>query len=149
MRRALCILVLGIVIAMTGCAGIGVWSSTAQTDISNFVTWANQWVGGALQAAPAILTEASTLLGNNNQAVKDMSAATTAAAGVLSALNVSAQAGTVTNTQQANVVAACASINQAVSAVKSAVAQAQAIPSPAKATSPVPTPAPAATTSGS
>ena len=146
MRRALCILLLGIVIAMTGCAGIGVWSSTAQTDISNFVTWANQWVGGALQAAPAILTEASTLLGSNNQAVKDMSAATTAAAGVPSALNVSAQAGTVTNTQQANVVAACSAINTAVSGVKAAVAQAQAS---APATSPVSTPAPAASTSGS
>lgn len=143
------LMVFGMMAAMglQGCAGIGVWSATAQQDITNFTVWANQWIGGALKAAPAIIDEASLLLGPNNQKVKDMQAAETAAQGVLAAWNAAAQTGQNTATAQQQVVTACSAINTAVSAVQAAVAQAKGTATASTPASGV-SPLPAATTGG-
>jgi hypothetical protein len=135
--KLLCCGVLALGVAASGCASIGVWSSDAQKQIAEYVGWANQWIGGALKAAPAVLAEATTLFGANNQGVKDANAALTAASGALEALNSAANAGAVTNTQQTNIQAACDAINKTVGAVQQAIAQAKAIP-PAAPVTPAP-----------
>jgi hypothetical protein len=35
------------------CASLGVWSPLAQQTITQYVAWANQYIGGVQEAAPA------------------------------------------------------------------------------------------------
>ncbi len=108
-----------------GCASFGVWSSTAQTDITEFVAWANQWIGGAVAEAPAVISEASTLLGSSSKVVIDAKAALTVATAALAGLNTAAKTGGDVNTAQANVQAAIDGINQTVGAVQAVIAAAK------------------------
>jgi hypothetical protein len=138
-RRLAVVLLIPLFLACSGCAGLGVWSSTAQADITAFVAWANQYIGGVLQAAPAVIAEAGQLLGANSKVVTDANAAVGAAGTALTALNTAAQSAQSTNTEQSNVQAAIQAVNTTVGAVQAAVAQAKAAPAPT--TAPVVTPA--------
>ena len=114
-----------IMASMGGCASFGVWSSAAQADITKAVAYYNQYLAGVMAAAPAILTEASALLGAKSQVVTDASAAITAATGAVAALNAVAQAGTASNDQVGNTATAITAVNTAVGAVQTAIAQAK------------------------
>jgi len=113
-----------VVFLFAGCASFGVWSKTAQTDISAFQTWADQWIGGALAEAPALIQQAGAIPGINPQIITNANAALTAASGALSALNAlgtSAAANTAAVNEQA-VVAAINNVNATVGAVKTVLA---------------------------
>ena len=122
-KRFLAMLV--IMASMGGCASFGVWSSTAQADLTKAVAFYNQYLAGVMSAAPAILAEASTLLGAKSQVVTDMSATITAATGMVAALNAVAQNGTTANDQVSNVATAITAVNTSVGAVQAAIAQAK------------------------
>ena len=119
------LVVLMIMASMGGCASFGVWSATAQANITKAVAFYNQYLAGVLQAAPAILTEASTLLGAKSQVVTDATAAITAATEEVVALNAVAQNGIAANDRVSNVAAAITAVNTSVGAVQAAIAQAK------------------------
>ena len=117
--------ILAVLVCVTGCAGLGVWSSTAQATITKLVGYYNEYLGpGTISAIDAIVADAETLLGANATVVATTKAAETAAQTALSGLNTVAAAGTATNAQTDNVQAAITALNDSVGAVKTAIATA-------------------------
>lgn len=112
-------------LAVTGCAGLGVWSTAGQATITKLVGYYNEYLGpGTISAIDAIVADAETLLGANATVVATTKAAETAAQTALSGLNTVAAAGTATNAQTDNVQAAITALNDSVGAVKTAIATA-------------------------
>lgn len=117
--------ILAVLVCVTGCAGLGVWSTTAQATITKLVGYYNEYLGpGTISAIDAIVADAETLLGANATVVATTKAAETAAQTALSGLNTVAAAGTATNAQTDNVQAAITALNDSVGAVKTAIATA-------------------------
>jgi hypothetical protein len=109
---------------VVGCASFGVWSTTAQTDIATFQTWADQWVGGAVSALPAIIAAAAPLVGGNSTLVLDATAAVAAAQGAVSVVDAvgSAANSNTATANQAAVVQAFQGVNSAFASVKAVIA---------------------------
>ena len=128
--------ILAVLVCVTGCAGLGVWSSTAQATITKLVGYYNQYLGpNTWTAIESIVAEGETLFGANATVVATTKAAETAAQTALTNLNTVAAAGTATNDQTDNVQAAITALNNSVGAVKTAIAAARtpaASPLPAK-----------------
>lgn len=122
--RKLSIFVLFVLVLLSsaGCSSFGVWSPQGQQDLTKVAAYYNQYVAGAVQEAPAIIAEASTLLGSDNKTVREASTALTVAQSAVSDLNRAIQVGTATNTQTANVQAAIDAVNQTMGAVKAVTA---------------------------
>ena len=117
--------ILAVLVCVIGCAGLGVWSTTAQATITKLVGYYNEYLGpGTISAIDAIVADAETLLGANATVVATTKAAETAAQTALSGLNTVAAAGTATNAQTDNVQAAITALNDSVGAVKTAIATA-------------------------
>ena len=117
--------ILAVLVCVTGCAGLGVWSTTAQATTTKLVGYYNEYLGpGTISAIDAIVADAETLLGANATVVATTKAAETAAQTALSGLNTVAAAGTATNAQTDNVQAAITALNDSVGAVKTAIATA-------------------------
>ncbi len=109
-----------------GCASLGVWSTTAQSDITAFQAWADQWVSGALAEAPAIIAAAASLPGVNPTITKVANDAVAAAQGAVSVLH-AIGAGASANTQaatEASIVAAINNVSATVGAVQATIAAA-------------------------
>ncbi len=134
---------------MSGCAGFGVWSATAQKDIAAFTAWADEWVGGAVAAAPAVIAAAAAIPGVSQTVLADATKAVAAAQGAVKVLD-SVATGASTNTAasaETAVLNAIGTVNTTIGAVKAASAASTAptagafpIPVPT-ATVPVATPA--------
>lgn len=125
MKRLIVILAIA-ALCGTGCASFGVWSADAQAKLTAFTAWANQWVGGAAKEAPAIIAEASKLLGGSGTSiVADANAGLATLQSLLGDLNNIAQAGTSANTAQANIVAAIQSFSQTMGVIQAAIAAAK------------------------
>lgn len=67
---------------MCGCAKYGVWSDSAKASLTAFGLWADEWVGGMLKYAPAIIAKVAGVVGDDaveivaaNDAVKAAQAA--------------------------------------------------------------------------
>lgn len=117
--------ILAVLFCVIGCAGLGVWSTTAQATITKLVGYYNEYLGpGTISAIDAIVADAENLLGANATVVATTKAAETAAQTALSGLNTVAAAGTATNAQTDNVQAAITALNDSVGAVKTAIATA-------------------------
>jgi hypothetical protein len=122
---------------LSGCAGFGVWSSTAQKDIAAFDAWADEWVGGAVKEAPAILSAAAAVPGVSSTVLSDAAKAVAAAQGavsVLDAVGTRASENTV-QAAQAAVLSAIGTVNSTIGAVKAA-SVAPAVPAAAPAAVP-------------
>ncbi len=135
-----------------GCAGFGVWSTSAQTDIAKFQAWADQWIGGALTAAPAIIAAASSIPGvpaGDIAAANNALAAAKGAMSVLDTIGAEASANTVSAATGA-AMSAIGQVNTTVGAVQATVAAVTPAPAvsassqPAANSSPAQPAAPAA-----
>jgi hypothetical protein len=110
-----------------GCAGFGVWSTSAQTDITKFQAWADQWINGALAAAPTIIAAASAIPG---VPASDIAAATNALAAASGAMTVVDTIGTEASAN--TIAAATGAVVSAINQVSSTVGQVQATIAAAK-----------------
>ncbi len=109
-------------IYMTACAGFGQWSSAAQGDIAKFTAWADEWVGGAAAAAPAIIAAAETVPGVSKTVLTDATKAVAAAQGAVNVLD-SVAAGASVNTAQlaeTAVLSSIATVNSTIGVVQAA-----------------------------
>jgi hypothetical protein len=121
-RRLLLALAL-VATGVSGCAGIGVWSPQAKTDITKFTTWSDQYIGGALKSAPVVIAEASQLKGVPASDIAAANAALATAKGVMSTIDSlgGAASGNTAAANEAAVLQAIANVNTTVGNVKAAV----------------------------
>jgi hypothetical protein len=77
-------LIISSMLLIVSCASIGVWSDSAKEDISTFVSWADKWVGGAIDTSTVIISAVESVKGTTAETTLAKNVLLTAASALTS-----------------------------------------------------------------
>jgi carbohydrate-binding DOMON domain-containing protein len=116
MKNIKIFIVVLLTLGLASCAGFGQWKPEAQTALKSWSTWANEWVGGVIQNAPAIIAAVATRTGNTKE-IKAANAAVTALQAALGAYH-----AVTSTTSQEGIIEAIAEVNATIGAIENTAA---------------------------
>jgi hypothetical protein len=131
MKKIICCV--AVLFMLSGCASFGKWSPEVQTKLDAFGTWADLWVGGALNNAPLIIAAVSMYTGQTIEIVAAQAAVKAAQSALGSYHAIVATGSGDSATAEATLIKALAKINETVGKIKDIAATLNVpLPAPVK-----------------